>query len=213
MSKLIEEMKKSILVEPNGALTLGRRHQLWKWVMERCPTDFQWRLGVIGYLVSRNTSRVWDMAPFETTDHDLYQQFCVLCQQVLLGDLKCDILWNRYVDLDAHSETMDFTDNWSAFFALRAVHVSCADALRPPLIPELTNIELADVDIDPNELDAHFLTSCVVAGGTTWDPLSNKAKRQAFWLDWLDNFFPLAFSKRETLLALIRKEFLESELD
>ena len=99
---------------------------------------------------------------------------------------------------------IDFTDNWSAFYALRAVQMSCSNAIQPAPIPMSINIELTDADIDPDELDAHFLTSCVVAGGTTWDPMSNKEKRRAFWTDWIDNMFPLVFVNREMLLPLIR---------
>jgi hypothetical protein len=206
MLELLEEMKRSIIGEPTGALTLGRRHRLWKEVMERRPIDFQWRLAAIGYLVCRDTVSAWNASPFEPTDHRLYQQFRVLCQQVLLGELEGADAWNRYMDLDAHSRAIRVADDWSPFIALSAVRVSCADAIQPPQLSQSINIELADADIDPDELDAHFLTSCVVAGGTTWDPLSSKSKRQAFWLDWLDKLFPLTFSERETLLALIHNE-------
>jgi hypothetical protein len=206
MLELYEEMGRSISEEPNGALSLGRRYKLWKEVMERHPADFQWRLATIGYSACRSTISAWDTMMSEPTDHRLYGKFRQLCQRVLLGEVESKEAWKWYVDLDAHAEAIEFTDKWGAFFALRAVRVSCVNAILPPHIPQSINIEVADADIDPDELDAHFLTSCVVAGGSTWDPLSNKGKRQEFWLDWLNKLFPLAFSERETLHGLIRKE-------
>jgi hypothetical protein len=165
------------------------------------------RRAVLGHVVCNDTVAAWESLPLEPTDQRLYHDFRELCRSVLFGELGSDAARKQCTRLDAHAHVLEsvliFQEQWNGVFALRAVCRACLDAIRPVPLPTPINVELTDADIDPDNHDPHFLTSCVVAGGATWEPSADLGLRRAFWINWLEKLFPLVLYSPRDLLKLV----------
>lgn len=204
MLEFLDDMKRSVLERPDGALTLGRRQSLWSEITREYPDESHFRQASLGYVVCNHTIATWESLSIEPTDHRLYHRFRDLCREVLLGELSHDAAWKRFVDLDCHAGCVEFSENCNGSFALQAVRAACAGALQPAVVPTPINLELTDADIDPDTLDSHFLTSCVIACGPTWENSSDSNLRRRFWIDWLEKLYPLAYSDQSELLKQVK---------
>jgi len=210
MLESVECIRRSVLDRPDGALTLGRRNWLWREVMRQCPADAIVRHAILGHLVCNQTTAAWKGLLLDPTDQRLHHRLRALSRSVLLGELGIDVARQQFTGLDGHANVLSSMlmdqNEWNGVYSLRAVWSACLDVIRPAPLSDPTSLELADGDVDFDTLDPHFLTSCVIAGGVAHEGSSDPKRRRAFWIDWLDKLFPLAFSDPSELLELVRKE-------
>jgi hypothetical protein len=99
---------------------------------------------------------------------------------------------------------VDFEHELNGFYALRAVRAACVDVIHPAHVLTPINIELTELEIDPDDFDPHFLASCIMARGAPWESSSDPNLRREFWINWLENLFPVAFSEPTELLELVK---------
>ena len=196
---LRETISKALLeVEQNEYhdLPLGHRHagyaKLGPYLGTSSDKTGHKRRTLLALLTAQHVLPIWERerAEDDTPRIILDKVYRILANQLDAAQVQDDVgrYWT-YMDNVAF-ETEGRAPVGAGLAALSALQVAISDE---EFDPESINLNLTDEDVDAYDHDAVFPAAADYAGGPTWVPESDAAKRREFWHWWLKEALPTAW--------------------
>ncbi len=202
LDRLLPYLDQTVLPE-HREIGLAWRERLWYALVSAYPSDGLLRLGVLSYLVAKDTLPAWLQIAhkLEPALRPLPQKLLSNCKALILKQITVSQADDYELHDVEYSGSLDIKFGTGAFSCLAAyAAINCVAISQMASNDEFLDLAIwadeyaqsySEDNVDWEAWDTHFWASGV-AGGFPGRPGFDEKKRAAFWRHWLQMSVPSA---------------------
>lgn len=203
LQDILDEAKKSVIEHPKGELILPIRKKIWKALGEMKLITEETAAATIGLkrrleLARLCVEKVIDSWKEMMGNNKRPLKMIEIAEQHINGNIDSETIFKYYNDFVKLVNDISLSVKYQGAASAGYAAIYMVDiALGDEALLINSYDDMLDEELDPNIWDSSYEACSAYSGGSPSDEYSNKEKRQEFWLWYIDEAVPKAYSAYE----------------